>query len=224
MLVYLAVFFAGMASVISPCILPVIPVIFAGSMGESKKGLLMVLGMVLTFTLLGALFGTIGGIIPFREIGYLFLTGFALILASDRIYMRYTAFASKHTLIYSGASPLFLGIALGFIWSPCIGPIMGSVLSLAMIEGSALKGSLFMSIYGIGLAVSIAAILKASSKIRVSKRIESFQKGFRIVAAAIILSYVFLEVTGLMTSFQIAISRYTYRVEEWIAELLNFKL
>jgi cytochrome c-type biogenesis protein len=221
MLVYLAVFFAGIVSIISPCVLPVIPVIFAGSMGESKKGLLIVLGMILTFTLLGALFGTIGAIIPFREIGYMFLVGFALILASDRMYMRYTAFASKHTLIYRGASPLFLGAALGFIWSPCIGPIMGSVLSLAMIEGSALKGSLFMLVYGTGLAVSIAAILKASSKLRMSERIESFQKSFRMVAAAIILSYVFLEISGLMTLLQIAVSRYTFGIEERIAEWLN---
>ncbi len=222
MLVYLAVFFAGVVSIISPCVLPVIPVIFAGSMGEPKKGLLIVLGMILTFTLLGALFGTLGTIIPFREIGYLLLIGFALILASDRIYMRYTALASRHTLVYSGASPLVLGAALGLIWSPCIGPIMGSVLSLAMIEGSPLKGSLFMLVYGIGLAVSIAAILKASSKIRMSERIESFQKSFRMLAAVIILIYVFLEISGIMTPLQIIISQHTYRIEERLAELLKF--
>ena len=221
MMAYLAIFLAGVFSVISPCVLPLIPVIFAGSMGEPKKGLLIVAGMILTFTLFGAIFGTIGAIIPFREIGYLFLIGFALILLSDRLYMHYAAFASRHTLIYSGASPFVLGAALGFIWSPCIGPIMGSVLSLAMIKGSPLLGSLFMLIYGLGLAISIGVILKASSRIRMSERIESFQKNFRIAAAVIILIYVFLEISGAMTSFQIFISRYTYGIEERIAELLN---
>lgn len=221
MLVYLAIFLAGVASIISPCVIPVIPVIFAGSMGEPKKGLLIVLGLVLTFTLLGAVFGTIGAIIPFREVGYLFLIGFALILLSDNMYTRYTALASKYTLVYSGASPLVLGAALGFIWSPCIGPIMGSVLSLAMIEGSALRGSLFMLIYGLGLTVSIGVVLKLSSKIRMSARIEGYHRILRVLAAAIILIYVFLEISGFMTSLQMSISRYTYGIEEAIAELLN---
>lgn len=221
MLVYIAVFIAGIVSVISPCVLPIIPVIFAGSMGETGRGLLIVLGMILTFTLLGAIFGTLGAVIPFREIGYLFLTGFAIVLISDRIYMRYTAFASKHAVVYRGASPFFLGAALGLIWSPCIGPIMGSVLSLAVIQGSPVRGSLLMLVYGMGLAVSIAAILKASSRIKVSSKMEGFQRGFRMLAAIIILSYVFLEVTGLMTAFQIVISRYTYGIEERLAEFLN---
>jgi cytochrome c-type biogenesis protein len=217
MLVYLAVFFAGIISVISPCVLPLIPVIFASSMGKPMKGLFVVLGMILSFTVLGALFGTLGTIIPFREFGYLFLLGFAFILISDRMYLHYSTFASRHTVVYNGASPFILGAALGFIWSPCIGPIMGSVLSLAMIEGSPLKGSLLMLIYGLGLAVSIAAILKASSKIKISHSMENIRK----FAGIIILTYVVLEVSGIMTSFQIFISQYTFGIEEKIAEFFN---
>jgi len=198
-------YLAGIVAVISPCILPLIPVIFAGSMGNWKRGFVIVLGMILMFTLLGA----ITGIVPrgdYLDIAaYLGLILFGIILISDNLFVRYSSLTSRIVgKIKIPADGFLFGFLLGIIWSPCIGPIVGALLSYNAMSPGGFSGALSMFFFGLGIATAIGVILKFSEK---RNSIAEFGEKIRKISGYIILIYVFLAVTGILTEIGLLLSR-----------------
>lgn len=187
-------FLAGVITITTPCVIPILPPMLAGSVGHRLRPLFIVLGSAVTFTLMGGLFSTIGIAVgatgdALRFVFTIVIIGFGLIMVNDDIndiYTRYSsALVDRFLGIFkrgegssNGGHPLgsafILGLSLGIVWIPCVGPILGSVLLYATLQGSLVKGSILLAVYSIGLGIPMLAIAYggkyASDKVEWAKR------------------------------------------------------
>jgi|Deesub1362B_J571_1020462.scaffolds.fasta_scaffold00228_19 cytochrome c-type biogenesis protein len=222
MIEYVVSFIGGVLSVFSPCILPVLPVIFATSEGSWWKSILVVMGLVLSFGILGLIFGILGS--AFSYVSFIILFIFGLILLFD-VKISQTADLSNYIgrkMIRSSASsfyPFILGMSLGAVWSPCIGPILGAIIGLVAVSGSAVSGFLLMICYALGMALVISAILLTGS--RVSGRWVENQSMVNRIFGAIILVFLFLMISGILDSFELFLSTKLEPFEEFVSEVMN---
>ncbi|HEX7627301.1 MAG TPA: cytochrome c biogenesis CcdA family protein [Candidatus Methanoperedens sp.] len=219
----LLVFLAGMATVATPCVLPILPAVLSGSVGSRLRPLAIVTGMTLSFTLMGLLVFTVASFSFFtdylRWFSIFVIIGMGAVLFDDDINEIYTNFSSsilnylrEHVTfigkITSKANPegllggLFLGMSLGILWIPCVGPILGSVFSV-VAESSAGAGNVS---YGVilllaySLGVSIPMLIIAYSGKSVSGRVKWFSKRSHFFKK---LSGLVLILVGLMMLFGI---------------------
>lgn len=173
MSLYFLSFLAGIISFLSPCVLPLIPGYISFINGTTLEGLedkkknfifretlLFSVGFSIVFISLGAtatIFGSlmleysriftfiVGVIIIFFSLNMIGLLQFRLLNQELKYHF--------HNQITKPYMSLLVGIGFGFGWSPCIGPILGSVLALASLETTLMKGIVLLSIYSIGLAI-----------------------------------------------------------------------
>ena len=172
MLIALLAFLGGMLTIVSPCILPVLPFVFANAGRSFARGALPMLGgMAITFALVATL-AAVGGSWAVRanEIGrwaalvLLALFGLALIFPalSDRATRPLVAMGSRLSQRDGGESlwsSLVLGIATGLLWAPCAGPILGIIFTAAALQGASAETSLLLLAYALGAATSLALAL-----------------------------------------------------------------
>ncbi|WP_395622917.1 cytochrome c biogenesis protein DipZ [Sphingomonas daechungensis] len=178
MLIALLAYLGGMLTIVSPCILPVLPFVFANAGRSFTRGALpMLAGMALTFAIVATL-AAIGGSWAVRanEIGrwvallLLALFGLALIFPalSDRATRPLVALGSRlsdrqgQDSIWSS---VVLGIATGLLWAPCAGPILGIIFTAAALQGATLGTSLLLLAYALGAATSLALALLVGGKV-----------------------------------------------------------
>jgi len=219
----LLVFLAGMATVATPCVLPILPAVLSGSVGSRLRPLAIVTGMTFTFTLMGLLVFTVASFGFFtdylRWFSIFVIIGMGAVLFDDdinEIYVKISSsvvnFFREHVSfignITSKANPeglpggLFLGMSLGILWIPCVGPILGSVFSV-VAESSAGSGDIY---YGVILliaycmGVSIPMLIIAYSGKSVSGRVKWFSKRSHFFKK---LSGLILILVGLMMLFGI---------------------
>ena len=166
-------FFAGLISFISPCVLPLIPGYISFICGTTlnelnsksknfilKKSLIFSLGFSLVFICLGATASFVGSFLLKNSQILSIVSGLIIIFFSlyllDLIKIN---FLNKNFGIYNIKFsnnllfPLIVGIGFGFGWTPCIGPILGSILAYASMENSIYKGISLLSLYSLGLTV-----------------------------------------------------------------------
>jgi len=193
-----AAFGAGILSVLSPCILPLLPAVLATSAGKSKlRPLAIVLGVSISFTIMGVVTSAFGAVFQ-TYIGQLkilaeiliLMLGFALLFEIS-LFNSFSRFPLLGGMKDEGpVSGLLLGLSLGVLWIPCVGPILGSILTMVALEGNAATGALTLSIYSLGFAVPMLLLAYSahfsSSKIRlISKYDAAFKKGAGIVLVLI---------------------------------------
>ena len=178
MLIALLAFLGGMLTIVSPCILPVLPFVFARADRSFTRGALPLLaGMALTFAVVATL-AAVGGAWAVRanEVGrwaallLLALFGLALVFPalSDRATRPLVALGSR--LSERGDqesiwSSLVLGVATGLLWAPCAGPILGIIFTAAAIQGATLGTTLLLLAYALGAATSLALALLVGGKV-----------------------------------------------------------
>ena len=164
-------FGAGLISFLSPCVLPLIPGyisyvsgITLDEMIKSKNInlyplILFTLGFTIVFVIFGATASYIGKIILKNSETFRILAGSIIIIFSLHILKIFNIqFLNYQKKINSNLSPsilssLLIGMAFGFGWTPCIGPILGSILLLASTEESVNRGILLLLFYSLGLAI-----------------------------------------------------------------------
>nr|2N4X_A Chain A, Cytochrome C-type biogenesis protein (CcdA) [Archaeoglobus fulgidus DSM 4304] len=178
----LMAFALGILSVFSPAVLPVVPLIFAGSRGRALDAFLIVAGLTISMLILGYTASLFFGF--FRVVAMLFLLIFALILLSDELDEKVSIFASRMT---SGLSwkiqtlpSFFFGMLLAFLWLPAILPFAGIAISQTLLS----ENPLVMLSYGLGMAVTIAAVFKMGEKF-----VKANFQLIRKVTGAIVLLY-----------------------------------
>jgi len=193
-------FGAGIASVASPCVLPVVPLILTGTAEEHRaRPALVVVGIASSFILMGVLTslfgGAIGPAIPRLEkaVGILILVFGLLLLADVNVFKRLTFLAR----IGSGdgrGSGLLLGASLGLVWIPCVGPMLSGVLATVATKGSLLTGVVLLAIYSAGFAVPMLAVGYGSQALRTRIRAVSahpvavrWASGLLLVAFAVLI-------------------------------------
>ena len=178
MLIALLAFVGGMLTIVSPCILPVLPFVFARADRSFTRGALPLLaGMALTFAVVATL-AAVGGAWAVRanEVGrwaallLLALFGLALVFPSlsDRATRPLVALGSRlserrdQESIWSS---LVLGVATGLLWAPCAGPILGIIFTAAAIQGATLGTTLLLLAYALGAATSLALALLVGGRV-----------------------------------------------------------
>lgn len=179
MLIFFLVYLGGLLSIFSPCVLPVLPFVFARSgKSFSENGLPVLLGMALTFTVLASL-ATLGGAWLVRVNQYgryaalllLLISGFALVIPglAERLTRPFVQLGSR-LQHYAGRGgtirdSLLIGVAVGFLWAPCGGPILGFVLAGAALSGVNWHTALLLLAFAAGAATSLALVLVGGGKV-----------------------------------------------------------
>src|SRR5580658_7107817 len=184
MLLLLLAYFGGILTILSPCILPVLPFVFARSDRPFlKSGLPLLAGMAFTFALIASL-ATAGGNWVVRANQYgriaalvLFaLFGLTLIFSSlaERLSRPLVRLGGK--LSSEGerspriGSSFLLGIATGLLWTPCAGPILGLILTGAAVKGASAQTVLLLLVYAAGAATSLALAILAGGRVFVAMK------------------------------------------------------
>ena len=168
---YLIAFGAGLISFLSPCVLPLIPGYISYISGQSLQEILnkkeinffplilFCLGFSTVFVLLGASASFLGQTLLQNSEILRIVAGIVIIIFSLQLigiinipYLnfekRFDAKESKNILF-----PYVIGVAFGFGWTPCIGPILGSILALASIEETLTRAVILLILYSLGLAI-----------------------------------------------------------------------
>ncbi|MCC6209343.1 MAG: cytochrome c biogenesis protein DipZ [Gammaproteobacteria bacterium] len=172
-------YLGGFITIASPCVLPVLPFVFARA-GESfhRSGLPLLAGMGLTFTGVATL-ATVGGHWAVQANQYgriaalvvLAVLGLSLLWSGlaerlTRPLVRLGGRLSETAGSGSGVARSFaLGIATGLLWAPCAGPILGLVLTGAALQGASVQTSLLLLAYAAGAATSLALALLAGGRV-----------------------------------------------------------
>lgn len=166
-------FGAGLASVASPCVLPVLPIIVTGTAGDHRsRPALVVIGVAASFVAMGivtSLFGgAVGPLLPALEkVAGGLVVLFGLLLLLDVNPFKHLGALSRVSFGTGGRwSGLLLGLSLGLVWIPCVGPMLSGVLALVATEGRLLTGVTLLSVYSLGFAVPMLAVGYGSLALR----------------------------------------------------------
>ncbi|CCQ37349.1 cytochrome c-type biogenesis protein CcdA [Natronomonas moolapensis 8.8.11] len=161
-----AVLLAGVLTALTPCCLPMLPPLLAGSAGHRLRPIAIVAGSILSFTGLGVSTAAVGSVTPetFRLPFVLAIIAFGAVLADDDLHEAYTTATSRltapvtqfTTAVERAHHPLVggfvLGLFLGIIWLPCVGPILGSVLAYVGASGDVTGSATLLFAYGVGFS------------------------------------------------------------------------
>jgi cytochrome c biogenesis protein CcdA/thiol-disulfide isomerase/thioredoxin len=171
---FLIAFLGGIVTVLSPCILPVVPLLFARADRSAASILMTLLGLMLTFALVSSLAVVSSDWVVAangigRDVALVVLVLFALSLLSARVSHWLTlplvALGNRldpATRRLSGPfASVLIGVATGLLWAPCAGPVLGIILSGAMLQGPNPQTSLLLLAYGLGSAVSLGVVIFA---------------------------------------------------------------
>ena len=199
MIVKLAFAFgAGFISFLTPCVLPIIPGYISYITGKNLneierdkqivlvKTILFSLGFSLVFIALGITVSTVGNILLFFSNELRIVAGIIIILFSLQMIGLFNfQFLNQEKRIQTKsykdnyAFPFVVGSAFAFGWTPCIGPVLGSILALSATEASVSKGILLLSFYSLGLAIPFIASGYFMNKFLISKK--GFGKYYNII-------------------------------------------
>lgn len=170
----LIAFLGGILTILSPCILPVVPFLFARADRSRGSVLLTLGGMVLTFALVSSLAvvssewvvraSSVG-----RQVALAVMVVFALSLIFSRVGIWLARpLVSLGNRLDAGAgrmagpvASVLIGVATGLLWAPCAGPILGVILTGAMLQGASTQTSLLLLAYGLGSALSLGTLILA---------------------------------------------------------------
>jgi cytochrome c biogenesis protein CcdA/thiol-disulfide isomerase/thioredoxin len=182
MLLIVLAYLGGALTILSPCILPVLPFVFArADQPFVRSGLPLLAGMALTFALVATLAAVGGGWVTqanqygrWVAIVLLAVFGLSLLLPRFADYLmrplvsagnRLSNFAQADGQQVRASSSFLLGIATGLLWAPCAGPILGLVLTGAALRGASIGTTLLLAAYAAGAATSLAIALLIGGKV-----------------------------------------------------------
>ena len=183
MTLFLLAYLGGVLTILSPCILPVLPFVFArADRPFIRSGLPLLVGMALSFAAIATLAAVGGGWAVEanrvgRAIALILFAGFALLLIfpslSDRAMQPLVRLGER----LSGpgnkegfGGSLLLGLATGLLWAPCAGPILGLILTGAALSGASANTVLLLLAYALGAATSLGLALVIGGKVFVAMK------------------------------------------------------
>jgi len=212
---------AGCLTILAPCILPLLPFLLGATGGRSKwRPLMIVAGFALGFSLLGAAFATAGTVLGLSNnslrlaaVALLLLFGLALLFdrAYDRAMTRLQPFFARWSARIAGgslrradaASGLLVGLSLGLVWTPCAGPILGSILTLASRSADYLTTLLLLFAYALGAGAPMLGIAYGSRALQARLlRIGPWQRTLNRIFGLLIIGTAALMLTGYDLVFQ----------------------
>jgi cytochrome c biogenesis protein CcdA/thiol-disulfide isomerase/thioredoxin len=179
MLIYLLAFVGGVLTILSPCILPVLPFVFARADQPFRRSALpLLIGMALTFSVV-AVAAALGGhwVVRLNQGGRYVAMVIFLVLGISLLFPL-LAEALTRPLVRAGGrlqgnpsaegsvgKSFVLGISTGLLWAPCAGPILGLILTGAAIQGPGARSSFLLLSFALGAATSLGIALFAGNKV-----------------------------------------------------------
>lgn len=174
-LLLLFAFLAGIVTVLSPCILPILPIVLSsgitGDHTSKSRPLGVVVGFILSFTIFTLFLSTLVRIsgIPassLRILSVVIIAGFGISLLIpkfqvllEQLFSKLSQFAPKNQKRTGFFGGLLVGFSLGLLWTPCVGPILASVISLAITGTVTFSAFLITLAYSTGTALPMLAIM-----------------------------------------------------------------
>jgi len=158
---------AGIISILSPCILPLLPAILAYSTGKGKfRPLAIVAGLMLTFTLMGMAMAAFSDVLGqyqhyiriLAEIVIISLGITMLMELNLSIFNRIPGYFNINTDNEGVAGGFILGLSLGIVWIPCTGPILAAILMGVLLKGGIMYGGFLLFVYSLGLGIPMLLI------------------------------------------------------------------
>jgi cytochrome c biogenesis protein CcdA len=207
-------FLAGALSTLSPCVLPLLPVILATAVSEHRLGpLALAAGLAASFVAVGMFVATVGFSIgidagAFRIFAALLLLGIGVILLVPQLQVQ---FATAAAPISSWAESSFggfntgglqgqfaLGLLLGAVWSPCVGPTLGAASLLAAQGKDLLQVALIMLAFGVGAALPLLLLgmLSRETLLRWRGRLAEAGKSGKVVLGILLIAVGLAIVSG----------------------------
>ncbi|WEF26091.1 cytochrome c biogenesis protein/redoxin [Klebsiella aerogenes] len=201
-------FLAGMLTLLSPCTLPVIPLVFASVRGQKGQLALLLLGMVLMFTAVSLLAtAATGWLVSLTIVGRWLALGFLAVVAISLISPRMAGWLSSPVVALGnrinqqsyrggGLASLLAGLAIGLLWAPCAGPVLGAILSLAWLKGHSAATGILLLAYASGCALMLLLLGGVGSRLItrlrgglvMSGRLRQLAGGAMLAAVALIAS------------------------------------
>lgn len=206
-------FLAGLLSTLSPCVLPIIPILLGSAANVHRRApLALAGGLAISYALIGTALAWAGSALNldtsvFRNTGAVILGLFGIILMSRSLQQRFasaTAGLGNRGNNLISSMPLdslwgqfAIGLVLGVVWSPCVGPTLGVAIVLAS-QGSQLPQIiLLMGIFGIGAALPIVALAYASRGAMIKMRGKFMQAG---KAGKVIMGAILIVISAMILS------------------------
>lgn len=187
-------FLAGLLSIVSPCVLPLVPVVLGTAVSEHRLGpVALAAGIALSFLVLGLLVATIGFAIgldgeSFRTVAAILLLAVGIVLMLPCLQARlsmaaapFAAWAERH---FGGrrrglSGQLGVGVLLGAVWTPCVGPTLGAASVLASQGRDVFQVALTMLLFAIGTALPLLVLGFVSREAMIRWRGRMMQSGAR---------------------------------------------
>lgn len=192
-------FFAGLVSFFSPCLLPMIPayIMYISGLGDIegandskaivlKRTLAFIVGFTIIFIIMGLSASFVGQIFSQNRSLFMKLSGIIIIIFGLN-YMGVLNFSflgkdkrlKAPKKVNGMISSTFMGMAFAGGWSPCFGPVLGSILFMASMDSSVLKGGILLFIYSIGMAVPF--ILTALFISKFTLLLSKYEKALKVI-------------------------------------------
>jgi cytochrome c-type biogenesis protein len=205
-------FGAGLVSVLNPCVLPVLPIVVTGGVHDHRsRPLLLVLGLAVTFVLMGiasALFGSlVASVMPQVErVAGVLIAVFGLMLLLDINPFKGLGFLSGLNISAGDGrwSGLVLGMTLGVVWIPCVGPVLSGILAQVAGRADLGYGIALLTLYAAGFAVPMLAVGYLSQGARQRLRaLQTHQATVRLVSGAVLAAVGTVIATSGMVAFSL---------------------
>lgn len=204
---------AGLLSTLSPCVLPILPILLGSATAAHPRApLALAGGLALSYAVIGTLIASLGASIGldatiFRNVGAVILGVLGLVLMSTSLQQRFATATSGisdagnnliSSLNLNGLGGQFvIGLALGVVWSPCVGPTLGAAIVLAS-QGSHLpQVALLMGIFGVGAALPVIILAYLSRTVMMKVRGSLMQAG---KTGKLILGFIMLAIATMILS------------------------
>src|ERR1700689_4728732 len=225
MLLFVLAYLGGVLTIVSPCILPVIPFVLArADRPFLRNGLPMLVGVALAFAVVATLASVAGGwVVSANQYGrvaalaLLAVFGVTLLFPelADRLTRPLVAVGARlsqsayHAADGSVWAPLLLGVATGFLWAPCAGPVLGLILTGAALQGASVETTLLLLTYAAGAATSLALALLIGGRVFAAMKRslgagEWIRRGLGAAVLVAVVAIFFGVDTGFLTQVSLA--------------------
>lgn len=212
---FLLAFLAGVFSTLSPCVLPLLPIVLGAAMSEYRAGLLaLAAGLSISFVAIGMFVAVIGFSIGldtnvFRVLSSIMLMAIGVVLIVPRLQARWATAAGPFSgwthqrlggFSTTGLKGQFgLGLLLGAVWVPCVGPTLGAASLMAAQGANLAEAAVTMLIFGFGAATPLLAVgmLSQAALARWKGRLVNAGGRGKAALGIVLVVFGFLVITGL---------------------------
>ncbi len=210
---YIISFLEGIVTFLSPCLLPMLPVYISYFAGNNREGgvgrtlrnaLGFVLGFTIVFIALGALAGTLGGLLQAHQTAVNLVTGAVVVLFGLyflgvfrlNFLKGMKGFQRQKDLGFF--STMLFGIVFSVSWTPCVGAFLGSALMLASQQGETMTGILMLLAYSLGLGIPFVVSALLIDRLKAAfDWIKRHYRAINMVCGALLIAVGILMMTGL---------------------------